>query len=357
MTLEDSIRHKALELGFSECRYTSADPPEAGQLRAFDQWLDAGKHAEMEWIRRGRDKRHDPQLVLPGARSVICLAVNYLGSHQSPAGPAHAGDNDAVVARYAHYQDYHDWIAERLKNLSDFVDRETGVGSRSLWYVDTGPILERSFAMRAGVGFTGKHTGLISRRGGNWFFLAEILTQAALVPDKGERNRCGSCTRCLSACPTGALPEPFQLDARRCISYLTIEHKGPIPDELRPLMGTRVFGCDDCLQVCPWNRFAAQSNQVRKFLRQDIVDLPLEKWLELGEESYRQLTRGTPMFRTRRSRMLRNVCIAMGNSGQEKYRKPLMEAAGDSDPLVAEHAVWAVGRLESAADQPGKSCL
>lgn len=353
MSLEELIRHKALELGFSECRYTSADPPEAGQLRAFDQWLDDGMHAEMEWIRRGRDKRHDPQLILQGAQSVICLAVNYLGSHQSPSGPDGSSEPGAVVARYAHYQDYHDWIADRLKQLSDFVDKETGVTSRSLWYVDTGPILERSFAMRAGVGFTGKHTGIISRRGGNWFFLAEILTQAALVPDANERNRCGSCTRCLTACPAGALPKPFQLDARRCISYLTIEHKGSIPEDLRPLMGMRIFGCDDCLQVCPWNRFAAQSGQVRKYLRKDILNLPLEKWLELDEESYRHLTRGTPMFRTRRKRMLRNVCIAMGNSGQLKYLHPLEEAAKDSDPLVAEHAEWAIQRLRAGTGQFG----
>jgi epoxyqueuosine reductase len=221
-----------------------------------------------------------------------------------------------------------------------------------LWYVDTGPVLERDLAQRAGLGFVGKHTGLISRRVGNWFLIGEILTPVELPPDPPEPNRCGSCSRCLSACPTGALPAPFTLDARRCISYLTIELKGSIPVELRPLIGNRVFGCDDCLAACPWNRFAREGALLRPHRRPDLNAPDLVEWLRLTPEGFRTRFAGTPMLRTKRRGLLRNVCVALGNLGDPQVLPELERAAGDPEALIAEHARWAVEQIE-ARQRPG----
>jgi epoxyqueuosine reductase len=353
MDLKKTIRDKALELGFSDCRFTTADPPEGEHLAALDQWLSDGSHGEMNWIARGRAKRRNPQLILPGAQSAIVLSLNYLHPTQSAKAPGSGispeyQQEQGVVARYAQYRDYHDVIGARLKDLSVFLDALTGVQSRSLWYVDTGPVLERSFAHRAGMGFVGKHTNLISRTQGNWIFLAEILTQAVIEADIPEKNRCGSCRRCLDACPTGALPKPFYLDARRCISYLTIEHRGSIPEELRPLMGQRIFGCDDCLEVCPWNRFARQSRTLADFFRSDLQSRTLSDWLTMDDTEFRAATRGTPLFRTRRSRFLRNVCVAMGNTRDPGYLGALEKAARNEDDLISEHARWAISAIAGA---------
>ncbi len=270
--MKDAVRQRARALGFDDCRVTTANAPESAAQ--FRRWLAEGRHGEMAWLERNAPKRVDPQQVLPGARSIIVLAASYHLANskdtipeprqaaprrgdvnrQSPIADSRCG----LVARYARYTDYHDILGERLKELAAFVDERGGPGTRSLWYVDTGPLLERDFAQRAGVGFIGKHTNVISRRFGNWIFLAEIITTLELEPDAPEKNRCGSCTRCISACPTAAITAPFQLDARRCISYLTIELRGSIPPELRPAIGNRIFGCDDCLAVCPWNRFARE---------------------------------------------------------------------------------------------------
>ena len=261
--MKAAVQQRARELGFDACRITSAAPP--ATAAQFQQAVAEGRHGEMAWLARNAEKRTDPQLVLPGAKSVVVLAVSYencelrvsndeLGTGAQPA-PAETRNsefearNSGTVARYARYADYHEILAGPLKQLSAFVDELGGAGTRSLWYVDTGPVLERDLAQRAGLGFAGKHTNLISRSLGNWFFLAEILTTLTLEPDPPEHNHCGSCTRCLTACPTEALPAPFTLDARRCISYLTIELKGSIPAELRPLIGDRIYGCDDCLAV------------------------------------------------------------------------------------------------------------
>lgn len=338
MDAKTNIQSKAHELGFSECRITSADPPDHTQLNAFDIWLESNMNGSMEWINRGSEKRKDPQLILNGAQSVVVLAFNYFSQSSQY-------QSDALIASYARYKDYHDIIGARLKLLSQFIDSLTGTKSRSLWYVDTGPILERSFAQRAGVGFVGKHTNLISQKLGNWFFIAEILTQAELEPDTSASNRCGKCTSCLDACPTQAFSKPFQLDARKCISYLTIEHKSAIPLELRPLMGNRIFGCDDCLQVCPWNRFAHQAHQLREYYREDLTQISLKDWLQMDDATFRNITRHTPLFRTRRNRILRNVCVAMGNSGQLKYLPDLEKATKDVDPLISEHAHWGITRI------------
>jgi len=338
--MKAAIQERARELGFDDCRFTTAAPPEsAPRLRA---WLANGGHGEMAWIARNADKRGDPQLVLPGARSVICLAVSY---DRPPA--AHHTPHPGEIARYARFADYHDVLRDRLKALTAFVDQLGGEGTRSLWYVDTGPILERDLAQRAGLGFVGKHTSLISRKMGNWIFLAEILTTLELTADAPETNRCGSCERCLAACPTGALTAPFQLDARRCISYLTIELKGAIPVELRPLIGNRIYGCDDCLAACPWNRFAREGRLMKSHARSDLDTPDLVELLQLDDAGFKAKFAGTPMLRTKRRGLLRNVCVALGNVGDVSALPALAKASQDHEPLIAEHARWAIDRVNS----------
>jgi epoxyqueuosine reductase len=253
------------------------------------------------------------------------------------------------IARYARFADYHDVLSEPLTALTGFVSQLGGAGTRSLWYVDTGPILERDLAQRAGIGFVGKHTNLISRSLGNWFYLAEILTTLELEPDEPERNRCGSCVRCLEACPTQAITSPFQLDARRCISYLTIELKGPIPVDLRPAVRDRIFGCDDCLAVCPWNRFAREGRLMKPHTRADLGQPGLLALLTLDELGFKQRFAGTPILRAKRRGLLRNVCVALGNVGDASALPALERAAGGPDPLIAEHARWACGEIEARA--------
>lgn len=297
----------------------------------------------MGYLERTAEKREDPERVLAGVRSVVVLAASYhAGRWATEAGAVGA---QGVVARYARHDDYHDVLASRLKALAEDVNRWGGAGTRSLWYVDTGPILERDFAQRAGVGFVGKHTSLIGRRLGNWFFLAEILTTAAIEEDRPERNRCGSCQRCLTACPTGAITEPFRLDARRCISYLTIELKGSIPEALRPAVGNRIFGCDDCLAACPWNRFASEGRLMAPHRRGTLEQPALLEWLALDEAGFRQRFAGTPIRRVKRRGLLRNVCVALGNVGDSSCLPALERAATDPEELVAEHARWAMVRI------------
>ena len=252
-----------------------------------------------------------------------------------------------LIARYARHADYHDVLGERLKSLADFVNQLGGPGARSLWYVDTGPLLERDLAQRSGLGFIGKHTNLISRALGNWIFLAEILTTLELAPDAPEKNRCGSCARCLAACPTQAITAPFQLDARRCISYLTIELKGSIPPEFRRAIGDRIYGCDDCLAVCPWNRFAREGRLMKARERPDLARPDLLELLALDEAGFQRRFAGTPMLRAKRRGLLRNVCVALGNVGDARALPALQRAALDPEPLIAEHARWALREIES----------
>jgi len=352
-----AIRQRARELGFDDCRFTSAAAPE--HRAHLDRWLATGQHGEMAWIARNAHKRVDPQQVLAGVRTVICLAVSYAeeevtsnqcsvssgGPEASALNTEHWPLNTGVVARYARFPDYHDLLAEPLRQLTAFVD-QLGGGTRSLWYVDTGPVLERDLAQRAGLGFAGKHTNLISRRLGNWFFLAEILTPLELEPDAPEKNRCGSCTRCITACPTQAITAPFQLDARRCISYLTIELKGAIPVELRPAIGNRIYGCDDCLAACPWNRFAQAGSLMRGHARADLAQPDLLELLALDDAAFKRRFAGTPMLRTKRRGLLRNVCVALGNVGDASALPALRQAATDPEPLIAEHAQWAIQQVE-----------
>ena len=333
------IRQRARELGFDDCRFTSAAPP-ASAARLQD-WLAQKYHGGMEWLQRNAEKRADPQKVLSGAKSVIVLAVSYENlSFQIP------NFNSGAVARYARFDDYHDVLADKLKSLTDFVN-QLEPGTRSLWYVDTGPILERDLAQRAGLGFVGKHTNLISRKLGNWIFLAEILTTLELEPDAPETNHCGTCTRCIVACPTNAITAPFTLDARKCISYLTIELKGAIPLELRPLIGNRIYGCDDCLAACPWNRFAREGHLMKPHWRAELNAPDLTELLSLDDAQFKSLFAGSPILRTKRRGFFRNVCVALGNVGDASALPALEKAAQDPEPLIAEHARWAIEQIRS----------
>lgn len=354
--MKEAIRRRALELGFDDCRFASAgSPPGAKQ---FQDWLGAERHGEMAWLERSAPKRMDPQKVLSGAKTIICLAASYAqrdkwqvtgDTHQSSAKSCHLSPVTChgIIARYARFTDYHDVLAGRLKPLTAFVDQTGPPETRSLWYVDTGPLLERDFAQRAGLGFIGKHTNVISRQFGNWILLAEIITTRELEPDAPEQNHCGKCARCLAACPTNAITAPFQLDARRCISYLTIELKGPIPVEMRPAIGNRIFGCDDCLAVCPWNRFAREGNFMKTCSRPELDSLDLIKLLQLDEAGFKSRFAGTPILRTKHRGLLRNVCVALGNVGDASALPHLQKAALYPEPLIAEHARWAIARIES----------
>jgi len=367
-----ALGQRARELGFDDCRVTSARAPESAAR--FHQWLAEERHGQMAWLARNAPKRVDPQHVLASARSIITLAASYhdlncsfapclsaldpgrasvasrqaatqvrVDNRQSPIANRQSG----VIARYARYSDYHNVLGERLKQLTDFVNQLGGESTCSLWYVDTGPLLERDLAQRAGLGFIGKHTNLISRRLGNWVFLAEIITTLELEPDAPEKNRCGSCARCIAACPTAAITAPFQLDARRCISYLTIELKGSIPLDLRPAIGNRIFGCDDCLEACPWNRFAREGQLMKSHARPELAEPDLLELLSLDEAGFKDRFSGTPILRTRRRGLLRNVCVALGNIGDAQALPPLRKAAEDTEPLVSEHARWAIGQIRA----------
>ena len=353
--MKTAIRQRALELGFDACRFTTAGPPESAPH--FERWLAAQRHGEMGYLQRNAHKRVDPGQVLPGAKSILCLAASYEVSGLQPERPDLEGSGGVpranlrpaptgVIARYARFDDYHDVVATRLKSLAEYMDRLGGNGTRSLGYVDTGPLLERDLAERSGLGFVGKHTNLISRTLGNWIFLAEIITTLELEPDPPEQNHCGSCARCLDACPTRAITGPFQLDARLCISYLTIELKGPIPVELRPAVGNRIYGCDDCLAVCPWNRFAREGELMKQHARPDLEQPDLIELLSLDDGGFKRKFAGTPMLRTKRRGLLRNVCVALGNVGNATALPALRHAVDDSEPLIAEHARWAVEQIQ-----------
>jgi epoxyqueuosine reductase len=337
--MNSAVRQRALELGFDDCRFTTATPPATGP--ALQRWLADERHGEMAWLARNTNKRADPQRILPGARSLICLAASYHSYRRSATGHLQSGE----IARYASFTDYHDVLAEKLRLLTGYLNELGGVDTRSLWYVDTGPVLERDLAQRAGIGFVGKHTNVISRTLGNWIFLSEILTTLKFEPDTPEKNRCGSCTRCITACPTTAITAPFQLDARLCISYLTIELKGAIPLELRPLIGNRIYGCDDCLAACPWNRFAREGSLLKPHARADLATPDLIELLKLDDAGFKMKFAGTPMLRTKRRGLLRNVCVALGNVGDESALPALEKASHDSEPVIAEHAQWAIERI------------
>ena len=333
--LKADLLRRAHEIGFDDCRIAAAEPPR--HTAEFRDWLHSGLAGDMDWIERGAEKRCDPQKVLPGARSVVVLAMNYWQG-AAPAPNEHGGR----IARYAWGDDYHDVVEDKLEELDRFL---TATGGRQKYYVDTGPVLERDFAAEAGIGWHGKSTMLLNAELGTWFFLAEIFTTLELPPDPPQVARCGTCTRCIDACPTGAITAPHQLDARRCISYLTIELKGSIPTELRPLIGDRIYGCDDCLDACPWNRFAKVSRETAFAARPTVSQMRLRDFLALDDEQFRTLFRRSPIKRIKRRGFLRNVCVALGNLGTEEDLPALEKAAQDSEPLIAEHATWAIAQI------------
>lgn len=331
------------EVGFDSCRVTGCDAPIHG--KEFSDWLREKAHGEMDYMQRGEEKRRDPHKILPGARSVIVLALNYFQGDEGrrPKNPSRTGSGaSGRVARYAWGQDYHHLIEAKLRMIDQFL---TNHGGSQKCYVDTGPILERDYAARAGIGWHGKSTMLINEKLGTWFFLAEVLTTLRLPADEPARDRCGSCDRCITACPTGAITAPYKLDARRCISYLTIELKGSIPTEFRTLIGDRIFGCDDCLEACPWNRFAQVSHETAFAARDSTTRFSLREYLTLSEAQFRMLFRDSPIKRIKRHGFLRNVCVALGNVGTIDDLAALGEAVNDPHPLIAEHAKWAIDQI------------
>jgi epoxyqueuosine reductase len=341
--LKSQLVNFAGELGFDSCRIAACSPP--AHAEEFRDWLDESAHGEMEYMARGEEKRRDPQKVLPGAKSIIVLAMNYFQGEAAHRIAATTGR----IARYAWGDDYHEVIEAKLNKIDIFL---RGLGGAQKCYVDTGPILERDHAANAGVGWHGKSTMLIDEKLGTWFFLAEILTTLDLPSDAPARDRCGTCLRCIAACPTGAITAPHKLDARRCISYLTIELQSSIPVELRPLIGDRIFGCDDCLDACPWNRFAKVSRESAFSARRSTTGFALRDYLTLNETEFRNLFRDSPIKRIKRRGFLRNVCVALGNVGTNDDLPALYRAVLDSEPLIAEHATWAVDQIEARSKQP-----
>ncbi len=325
-----AIKTRALELGIDVCGIAPADP--ARRAAYFRQWSEAGRAGEMAWLARDPERRSDPRLVLPGARSVIVAGINYW----QPQPPGRGR-----VARYALGDDYHSILLEKLNLLAAELGAETKA------YVDTGPVLEKPLAERAGLGWQGKSTMLIHPRFGPWLLLGEILTSLELEPDAPHPDRCGTCERCLKACPTGAITGPYQLDARRCIAYLTIELKGSIPEELRPLIGDRVYGCDECLDVCPWNRFA-QTTRESRFLAPEEENGrdQLHALLEMTGPEFKRRFARSPILRVKRRGLLRNVCVVLGNIGTAEDLPALRRAEEHEEPLVREHAAWAVREIE-----------
>lgn len=325
------------ELGFDLCRIAEcAPPPHAAEFRA---WLAAGRAGEMAWLERNEARRTDPQQVLPGARSVVVLGMNYWIDEGRMKNDAKARGR---IAHYAWGDDYHDVIEKKLWVLDEWL---TARGGRQRCYVDTGPVLERDIAAVAGVGWQGKSTMLIHPKFGTWLFLSEILTTLEFAPDTPITDHCGKCTRCIAACPTGAITAPRQLDARRCISYLTIENKGAIPEEFRTAIGDRIYGCDDCLTACPWNRFAQTSRESTFAAREFVHGWALRDFLALDDDAFRLLFRKSPIKRIKRRGFLRNVCVALGNLGTRDDLPALEKAAQDPEPIIAEHAQWALTRI------------
>ena len=333
--LKSQLIAKALELGFGDCRVAEAKPAPHREL--YEQWVAEGKYGDMAWMARNMDRRTDPRVVQPGARSVIVLALNYF------QGEAQPGPGGYRIARYAWNEDYHDLIVAKLKQLDAWLIEQ---GGTQRYYVDTGPVLERDFASEAGLGWGGKSTMQIHRQFGTWFFLAELITTLDIQPDTPAKDLCGKCTRCITACPTQAITAPRRMDARRCVSYLTIEHKGSIPEEFRRAMGDRIYGCDDCLTACPWNKFAQISHEATFQARETVFLQNLRDFLTLTDDSFRALFAKSPIKRIKRPAFLRNVCVALGNVGTLDDLPALMRLVKDENPLISEHANWAVQEIQ-----------
>ena len=334
------IRAKALELGFDAVGFAPAalGPEARTRLAAF---LAAGQHGDMGWLADRTAQRSHPQALWAEARSVVALGLSY-APPDDPMATTRLADRGNISV-YARHRDYHDVMKGMLKHLAQFIAGRLGPAVKV--FVDTAPVMEKPLAAAAGLGWQGKHTNLVSRAHGSWLFLGEIYTTLELPPDAPHADRCGSCTRCLSACPTDAFPAPYRLDATRCISYLTIEHQGAIPEALRPAIGNRIYGCDDCLAVCPWNRFAQTSPHAKLRARAELVAPELERLAALDDAAFRSQFSGSPVKRIGRNRFVRNVAIAIGNSAKNGLRPAAARLAADADPVVAEAGAWAAARL------------
>jgi epoxyqueuosine reductase len=342
--LKAGLAGRARALGFCALGVTRPDAiPAAGvRLRTF---VAQGRHGSMRWMAERMDWRGDPVRLWPAARSVVMLADSY-APPVDPLGLLADGTKGAISC-HAWGRDYHDTVKGRLKTLAQWLAARAGAEVKV--FVDTAPLMEKPLAQAAGLGWQGKHTNLLGRGFGNWVFLGAILTTAELPPDAPEPERCGSCTACLDICPTGAFPAPFQLDARRCISYLTIEHAGPVDPALRPLLGNRIYGCDDCLAVCPWNKFAVAAGEVRHAAGQGRIAPDLAGLAALDDAAFRARFAGSAIKRIGRNRFLRNVLYAIGNSGTPALAAASAPHRADPDPVVAEAAAWALARLDGAA--------
>ena len=341
MTIEQEIREKAAELGFVACGFALADAAAEAGGQLFD-WLAEGRHGEMGWMEERAVQRASPQGLWPDSKSVIALAMSYAPA-TDPLALANQRDR-ARISAYAQGGDYHKTVKKGLKALGRWMHERFG-GELKV-FVDTAPVMEKPLAAAAGIGWQGKHTNLLSREHGNWLFLGVIYTTLELLPDEPAAVHCGSCTACIAACPTGAITGPHQIDARACISYLTIEHQGPIPERYREAIGNRIYGCDDCLAVCPWNRFATSAAANRAFLPRAELSAPrLADLLALDDPAFREMFSGSPIKRIGRNRMIRNCLIAAGNSGDPALL-PAIERHRESDnPVVADAAQWALAQF------------
>jgi epoxyqueuosine reductase len=343
--LKAFVARTARELGFDQTGIVRlADLDDRGPLLA--EFLRLGRHGSMGWMEETAERRGSPVRLWPEARSAIMLGMNY-GPDTDPRETLSRPDR-ATISVYARNRDYHDLIKGRLKELAGRFAARSGADVKV--FVDTAPLMEKPLAMAAGLGWQGRHTNLVSRELGSWLFLGSILTSAELPPDQPEADHCGSCRACLDICPTAAFPAPYQLDARRCISYLTIEHKGPIPDEFRVAMGNRIYGCDDCLAVCPWNKFAREASETKLSAREDLKAPALDDLAMLDDAAFRAFFSGSPVKRIGRDRFLRNVLIAIGNSGRPDFIARCLSLAGDGSPLVRGAAIWALSRLQDRRD-------
>jgi epoxyqueuosine reductase len=343
--LREAIRQRAADLGFDVCRFTGlqASWPATARLQAF---LEAGRHGDMAWMAETADRRGHPRALWPQARSAVVLGLNY-GPDVDPL-PGLGRRDRGLISVYAQGDDYHDLIKGRLKQLGGWMASRLEADLKV--FVDTAPLMEKPLAQQAGLGWQGKHTNLVSRDFGSWLFLGVILTTADLPADPVETDHCGQCRACLDACPTAAFPAPYQLDARRCVSYLTIEHRGPVDPELRPGLGNRIYGCDDCLAVCPWNKFAQAGREQKLAARADRVEPPLAELAALDDAAFRERFARSPIKRTGRDRLVRNVLYAIGNSADPALVPAARARVDDASPLVRGAAVWALGRLLPRAE-------
>jgi epoxyqueuosine reductase len=350
---KEAIRAKAQELGFDAAGFAAAAgvPQDRAHLDAF---IADGRQGDMAWMATTADRRADPRALWPEARTLIALGLNY-GPAEDPMIQLRQRDR-AAISVYAQGRDYHKVIKARLKHFGRWLADTHACGVKV--FVDTAPLMEKPVAMRAGLGWTGKHTNLVSRRFGSWLFLGEVLTTLRIPPDAPEEDHCGRCDKCLKACPTGALTEPYRIDPRRCISYLTIEHKGAIDEDLRSAIGNRVYGCDDCLAVCPWTKFSRASEDADLMARPQMAAPRLADLVALDDAAFRALTTGSALRRTGRERFVRNVLIAIGNSGDAGEDPGLAALATarltDPSPLVRDAAAWALKRLATGIPAAGK---